>query len=194
MSTRIAQELISTPPRTWEELAIMWAENFAILKNATIADHILTTEHLVENTAVEIEIIHAELKADELMRGLHIRAHVEGIYSNASASDDFTVRYYINGTLLHEIARAAGNKTDTFWEAMFEITVLSEGITGTLIDSARLKDGQDSYAQAEIVPHAVDTTVELEMRITVQWDAAKAGNILRANQGHFEFIKGTIED
>lgn len=195
MSTKLGKDLVITPPETWDDLKIMWAENFAILSNAMIADHVITNTHLVENTTDETEVIHADLKPHDLVQGLHIRTHVEGIYSNDSAADDFTIRFYVDGTLLHTLNRVAGNVTDQFWEAQYELTVLTEGVTGSLIDSARFTDGVIGYAQAELNPHdPFDTTVELELRITIQWDNAKAGNTLKAQQGHFEFIKGTIED
>lgn len=194
MSTRIAQELIMTPPRDWDELARMWSENFGILKNANVVNQILVAGHVVAATTVITTLSQHTMQANKLVHGLCITILVSGIYSNASAAEDFTIDFCIDDTIIHAIDRVAGNVTDQYWNATFSLTFLTEGTSGTFISSAIFLDGTEMYTVGKVTPDSIDTTVAHRLNVSMQWDSDTSGNIFRSNQGMFAFMKGTEED
>ena len=146
-----------------------------------------TTTTTVTNTTTETQVYAYTFAANELHADERIRFTMDGVYSNASASDDFTIRFKVGGVTVHSIARSGGNVTDAGWEAVYKGTIRTDGASGTFVDFAKFLDGTNSYAVGETTTHSIDTTGTVLFEVTVQWDAAKAGNTFSCTQGDLAF-------
>ena len=96
-----------------------------------------TSTTTVVNTVTETQIYAYTFAADELHLDEQVLFEMNGVFSNASASDDFTVRFKVGGVTVHTINRAGGNVTNQGWEAQYKGTVRSVGASGTFVDFAK---------------------------------------------------------
>ena len=110
-----------------------------------------------------------------------------GAYSNASASDDFTIRFKIGGSEISSITRAGGNVTNQGWRGKFEGTIRTIGASGTFVHFAEFNDGGTHQLTADTDEHVIDTTGTILFEVTVQWDNAKAGNTFSCTQADLQF-------
>lgn len=156
--------------------------NAAVLSNGAI-----TSTATVSNTVTETTVYSRTFAADELVQYERIEFDISGAYSNASASDDFTINFKLGGSTFATVARAGGNVTDAGWIASARLSVRSTGASGTYVHWAEFDDGTTNYAVADITPHAIDTTTTNLFEVTVTWDAAKAGNTFSSTQGGLTF-------
>ena len=142
----------------------------------------------VSNTVTETTVFSYTFAAGELHADQRVVFLISGAYSNASASDDFTINFKLAGSTIATVSRAGGNVTDAGWFARFEITVRTEGASGTYVHWAAFNDGTTDYAIADITEHSIDTTGTNLFEVTVTWDNAKAGNTFSSTQGELTFI------
>jgi len=146
--------------------------------------NVKTSTTTVTNTTTETEIYTHTFPANSFNAAAVLRMDVLGAYTNASGSDDWTLRVKLNGTTIQTLNRAGGNKTDAGWDLTHSFTVRSIGASGTYVHHAMLIDDGDAYAESDIVVHAFDTTAANTMSVTVEWDKAKSGNVFNAMQGY----------
>ncbi len=139
------------------------------------------------NENIERTMYNYTLAPDEIHSFCMLIFEMSGAYSNASASDDFTVRFKIAGNTISTIIRSGGNVTDSGWKGVFEATVRTSGAVSTLVHFTSLHDGSNIQGDADTVGNVIDTTVALLFEVTVQWDTAKVGNTLSCTQGNLQF-------
>lgn len=191
MTTKIAQRIIETPPASFADMQRMWTENFAVLKDAAIADNVVVASRTVENTTTKTVFSAEDFAPGDFVFGLCILINVSGIYSNASAADDFTITFQMDDTIYHTFGRLAGNVTDQYWECQFEMTVQIEGTSGKIISAIKFLDGGSLFTESEVTPHSIDTTIAHTINVDVKWDNAKVGNVFIMTQGVYQFFKGS---
>lgn len=196
MTIRQSDGLNITAPRDWDELAVMWYENFAILRQAKIVNEVLLEDIIVDSDPAvdsnnEVVIFMTDLPPHFLHVGDMIKWVASGIYTNASASDDFTIRVYHGATLLHTIDRIGGNVTDEPGSAEYKFTIRDEGVNADMTDYLIVFDGANQYASSDL-SHIFDSTVASTMSMTFQWDNSKVGNVMRMTQGHIEYAQHSI--
>jgi hypothetical protein len=143
---------------------------------------------IVSQSRSEPEIFSRTSPANELHEDEIYRLHMLGAYSNASASDDFTIRIKLNGATIHTINRAGGNKTNAGFETITTMTIRTDGASGTYISSVSAIDDTNSYTASTVSTSAIDTTTTNTVSVTIQWDNAKAGNTFASTQGYIELI------
>lgn len=163
-------------------------DNFLALQSAVRVSSVIADTFTIENTAAEVDVFELVVDKHDLHAGEMVQMQFSGVYSNESSSDDFTVRLYINGALAHAIQRLGGNETDTGLILNYTGTIHSEGVAGELCDNTILFDNGASYAAADAVCHALDTTQDLIFKMTMQWDNAKVGNTATLQQGYIVSI------
>lgn len=146
-----------------------------------------TSTVTVQNTTTETTIYSYTFAANELHADQFIDFTLSGIYSNASSSDNWTIRFYVDGNLTHSISRSGGNVTNGGWRATYFGTVRTEGASGTFVDFAELLDVSGIYSVGETSTHSIDTTASFTFSATVQWDNAKAGNVFTSKIGRLAF-------
>lgn len=158
-------------------------DNFHALKTAILCVAQLEAPITIVNSAVETVIWHIEFGPNELHSSSGIITELLGAYSNASASDNFTLYVKLDGSLIHTIPRNDGNQTNVGLSLRYNVTIGAEGVSGELYDSAFVFDNGKTYSVAEALPHAFDTTVSHTLEISFKWDTAKVGNTMTFKQG-----------
>lgn len=146
-----------------------------------------TATSTVVNTATETAIYTYAFAANEIDLDQHIVAKISGVISNASAADDYTIRFKFNGATIHTLARVGGNVTNAGFRAIYELTARTIGASGTFVDFAQLQEASISFSSSDVATHAIDTTAINTFEITVQWAASKAGNTISCTQGNIAF-------
>ncbi len=136
-----------------------------------------TLETVYKDTMVVGELHHDE----------RFSLDITGAYSNASASDNFTVIFYFGGTAVDSVSRSGGNVTDSGWKGVFEISIRESGASGTFVHYLHFIDGTGIQALAHTPEHSIDTTVENIVEVKVRWDNAKVGNTFSLTQGDLQF-------
>lgn len=148
---------------------------------------IKTSRTTVQNTTTSTELYSHTIPANALHTGMLVEFFVAGLYSNDSASDDWTLYFKINGVTAHTLTRTAGNVTDEAWSGLWAGTVRTNGASGTYVDRAVLQDDGTFYTSAH-GPLAIDTTVAITASVELQWANAKAGNVFHCDQGYISFF------
>ena len=161
--------------------------NKAKRRNLVQSTNGITSTTTVENTASQTTLFTQQVLPDELDAEHTIKLNMSGFYSNATASDDFTIRFEFAGKT-YTIPRLAGNVTNQFWRMAIEITIRTSGVSGTAIGFVTFQDGNQQYASPDITTFIADTTVLNTLVASVQWDTAKVGNTFSLTQGHLEFL------
>ena len=158
------------------------------MRNAIVKSNgVKTTTTTVTNTAVETTIYSFNFPANALHADERIVFDTVGAYSNATASDDFTLRFKVGGVTIATVGRTGGNVTDQGWKAIFEGTIRSIGATGKFVHWSEYNDGVTNQIDADIVEHAIDTTIANLFEVTIQWTNAKAGNTFSCTQADLQF-------
>lgn len=163
-------------------------DNFQALKSALLNVALFDVPLTIVNTAVETEVWHIEFAANELHANSGLIIELLGAYSNASASDNFTLYIKIDNVLIHTILRNDGNQTNVGLSLRYNLTIGNEGVSGELYDSAFVFDNGKTYSVAEALPHVFDTTIAHTISISFKWDNAKVGNTMTFKQGFIQSI------
>lgn len=156
-------------------------------RNVMLSNDGVTTTINVTNTVVETVLFTQTFSANELDAGHSIKLNCFGRYTNATASDDFTLRYKL-GNNTYTLARIGGKQTDAAWKTEYIGTIRVASATGLVTQYANLIDFDTAYSTVDSGPVALDTTGDLTITLTVQWANAKLGNIFSLTQGYLESI------
>ncbi len=144
---------------------------------------------VVQNTTTETEIYSTTVKAGALSIDSLFKASIAGSYDTAAGSDTWTLRFKQDGVTLHSISRQdVGNVADAGWLCEYQGTIRTEGASGTAVGLIVLHDYMESIAVSDASTHSVDTTVAVVFSVTIQWGAAKTGNIFRRDHGLATFV------
>lgn len=165
-------------------LLFMQKKQYAVAMAAAVK----TSTTTVVNTATETQIYSYTFAADQLNTDQSIEFVMNGIVSNASGSDDYTIRFKVGGTTVHTISRSGGNVTDVGWDSIYTGTIRTSGASGTFVDYAKHTEGSLTYSVGESTGHSIDTTGTVLFEVTVEWGTAKAGNTFSCIQGRLLFL------
>jgi hypothetical protein len=160
-----------------------WVPLFPLVSGVIISDT------SVSNTTTETEIYTTTIAAEELTTGEPFELKVGGYYDTDTASDTWTLRVKINGTAVHSITRQSAKNASAFgWVSKWIATIRASGASGTFVDSSELVDDDTCAAYTDSSGHSIDTTSDLTLSMTIQWGAAKAGNVFVITQGCLSFF------
>ena len=155
-----------------------WVPLFGLSEGA------VTAQVVIANTVTETAIYAGTLSAEALHAGDMSILMLGGSYDTGAASDTWTMRIKLAGTTIHTLVRqSANNVTAAGWAFKFTTTIRTEGVSGTFVDLGVLSDDDTSLTVADAATHAIDTTIDNAITVTVQWGAAKAANVFRLDQG-----------
>ena len=170
------------------ELAIWLEENMrlirALMQTFASANSVVLERTHIGNSIVETTLFSTVLP-EYHMHDMHVmKLHINGFYDTGAAADTWTIRVKLGGTTLNAIARQSANNALSFgWDLQMMITTRSIGESGTVIDLATLIDDNTIKIHDDETIHAVDTTVDNLLEVTVQWGAAKVANDFHLDQG-----------
>lgn len=164
-----------------------WYTTNGARHSITTSAGIKTTNTTVTDTVTETTIYSYTFAASELHADEKIEFRITGLVTNASAADDYTIRFKVGGVTTHTVSRVGGNVTDQGWRCIYEGTIRTAGAGGTFVDYSSMEEGALSYQHGDSGTHAIDTTTTQTFEVTVQWANAKAGNIFICSQGSLIF-------
>jgi len=139
----------------------------------------------VTNTTVETTLWTGEMAANSLEVGNVFRFLADGIVSSASASDTVTVRVRVGGDVKMTLVSEAKQLNDDHWHLEANATQRTLGVSGSRAMHMDLVVGD--YATETIAIGTIDTTANMDVTITAQWNNAKAGNTISLYQGFMSY-------
>jgi hypothetical protein len=163
----------------------MYITNVGTQRAIDRTSDVITSTTTVSNTATETTIYTGTLGADDLKAGNVVKVRTNGVISNATASDDITINVYIGSTQVSTFNPAIGNVTEAHWDANFELTVRSVGVSGSIAFNG--VTDIDTSKQYDDSIETIDTTAAENLTVKVQWDNAKSDNSISIYQGYMEF-------
>jgi len=165
---------------------LYFSKRAGIRYGTVLANGVKTTTTTVTNTTTETDIFTQTWPANTFHADEVIEIVLSGTFTNASASDDFTVRVDVGG-IVHTFARAGGNETDAGWEIVARFIIRTIGATGTYVDFIKYtENGNTVYASAH-QEHTFNSTISNDFSVSVQWVNAKAGNTFSCTQGFVRY-------
>ena len=181
-------ELLEPPvPGTMEYVGDHWFLTNGSRKVIDMSDGIKLDTTTVVNDNTERLLYSYTLNGGSLHASERLFADVSGSYSNASASDNFSIYVKINGDIVHTITRSGGNVTNAGWKLGMEGTIRSLGVNGSFIDMITFNDGDSIYTEAFETLSPLNTAAEIIYEIFMQWDNAKTLNSFSCTQGTMSF-------
>lgn len=140
-----------------------------------------TSTTTVSNTVVETTIYTCPVPANALKVGNHLHIEVNGIITTATAADDITISVYVGDDLINSYNPAIGNIIAADWHIQLGVTIRTVGGTGTIASHGHVEINGNEDIVNEL--DSLDTTGANDIVVKVQWDNAKAGNIISLYQG-----------
>lgn len=147
------------------------------------SDVVLSTV-LVENTAVETEIWSVTVGANSMTAGKVFTFHANGLLNSSGVLDSVTIRIKVGGITRSTMVGLAKKSIDADWHIDSYATQRTIGVTGSRASHIHMHmDGVDSD---DIIIGAVDTTTNIDVAITAQWNNADVGNVFELHQAYLE--------
>lgn len=145
---------------------------------------LVTSTVTVTNTTTETSIYSGMLPANSLSLGDFSELILAGSYDTNSASDVWTVRIKFGGTTIHTLTRTSSNNvTAAGWHISMQGSVRTSGVSGTMADVVRVHDDDTVLTVSDAGTHTIDTTADIAVDITVQWNVATASTTFRLAHG-----------
>ena len=144
----------------------------------------------INNTIIETEFYCGEVNANSLNNGDVTKFLSTGRLSVASASDSVTLRFKVGGVTKQTFILTPKVVNDEIWDIHAQAITRTIGVLGQRATHIHFDVG----GQEEIFDGVgtLDTTSNMNLTITAQWNNAKTGNIFIINQGLMEFKKNEI--
>lgn len=162
-----------------------WITNVDTQRAIDRSDCVKMSTTTVANTTSETEIFNCSIAADSLAVGNLFKVIAVGVASNASAADILTIRVKVGGVTVITIVNSARNFTNDDLHINAIATQRTLGVTGSRAVHFDLSIGGDTSAVNGVA--TIDTTSNMDVSITAQWNNAKAGNTMSLYQGIMEF-------
>ena len=159
----------------------LYITNVALQRAISRSACVETSTTTVTNTTDETTIYTCPNAANSLKVGNHLHVECTGIITNATAADDITIKLYVGAALISTYNPAMGNVAGADWHADLDTTIRTAGASGTMASHGHVEIDGGEVATNEL--DSIDTTAANDITVTVQWDNAKAGNIISLYQG-----------
>lgn len=142
----------------------------------------------VTNTTDETVVAAFPFEANTLKAVSMLRFRGLGQVSTASAADAVTLRVYLDGVAIATTVMTARFVTDEPYDSGGFITIKTDGASGVAAVHIDTEVGLTS-SSTNNNNVSIDTTADLSLRLTAQWNNAKVGNIFRQDQGFIEILR-----
>lgn len=158
-----------------------------VRRSMVLGNSVRVTSDTVTNTTTETTIHTSAVAANELKAGKMYRVTLLGKTTTANASQFYTLRFKMGGTTLITVAMTAKAVTDDHFRSDAWITIRTIGASGTYAAHVEGFIGTEEVNAAPVTG-SVDTTVAEDITVTLQWDAANAGNVFTIMQAVLDVI------
>lgn len=148
-------------------------------------NNVLISSVTVVNTVTETELYCGEVIAGSVTAEEIMKVIASGTLSTDSAVDAVTLRFYIGETEKFNFTITPKNIDNEVWDLHGIATQRTIGVTGERASHLHF----NVAGEEEVVDGVgtLDTTSNMNLTITAQWNNAKAGNTITINQGFMEF-------
>ena len=139
----------------------------------------------VENTTTETTIWTGPMAADSLCAGNVFKFHANGIISSDSVGDLMTIRVKVGGVTKATLVGAAKKLDNDHFHIDAVATQRTIGSTGSRAIHIDMMIDEVEYTVTGVA--TIDTTANMDVTITAQWNNADAGDVLELYQGFMEY-------
>ena len=141
----------------------------------------------VENTTTETTIWTGTMNANSLCAGNVFKFHANGLISSDSAGDLITIRIYVGAseTPVATLVGAAKKLEDDHFHIDAVATQRTIGASGSRALHVDMTIDEVEYSLSAIA--TIDTTANMDVTITAQWNNADAGDVLELLQAFMEY-------
>ncbi len=139
----------------------------------------------VTNTVVETLLWTGDVPANSLEAGNVFKFYGVGIVSNVLPNDEITLRVKVGGVTKITLVNSGRTFSDDDFHIDAMATQRTLGASGSRAMHVDMSLGEDSSSLSTI--GNIDTTNNMDITITAQWNNAKAGNTLTFQQGFIEY-------
>ena len=148
-----------------------------------ITKDILLETITVENTTVETTVWTAGMAANSLSEGVAFKIHADGLINNGgpAAADEITLRIKVSGNTIVTLSPSTKTLTDEHWHLDANATQRTIGATGQRAIHLDLSIGDADTVNVTGVA-TVNTTLSMDVTITVEWASEDVANIFKLYQ------------
>ena len=139
----------------------------------------------VANTTTETTLWTNTQPANSLIAGNIFKVELLGKASNVGPTDDLTIRVKVGGVTKVTITNSARTFTDDDVHIKGVATQRTIGATGSRAQDFHLDIGGDTSSMQGV--GTIDTTADMSISITAQWNNAKTGNTITVYQAFMEY-------
>lgn len=143
---------------------------------------VVTSTTTVTNTTTETTVFTGAIPANAGKAGNVYDVKISGDISTGSSSDTATVRFKVGGNTIATITSPGKNLSSACWKIEAKGTLRTVGTSGSFAYLICMCIEDESSNTCGVLT-GVDTTTAENITVTVEWNTAKAGNILNTYQG-----------
>lgn len=140
---------------------------------------------IVENTTIETLLWTGKIPANSLSVGNLFKFSAMGKVSNVLPGDEITIRVKVHGITKVTLTNSGRTFSDDDFHIDAVATQRTLGISGSRAMHVDLTLGTDSSSIHAV--GTINTTVNMDITITAQWNVAKTGNTLSLYQAFMEY-------
>jgi hypothetical protein len=151
-------------------------------KNFTLTGPARTSNISVTNTITETAVFLEEIPENSVNIGTVFNLKLFGHYSS-NTTDNFTIRLKYGGTTILSLSSPTLAVTNVPISISATLTVRTLGSNGTLVSFLETSFNGTLQQNTTLSPVTIDTTVNNNLEITIEWSAADIDNSLTITQG-----------
>lgn len=165
----------------------LYFSNFVVRRTVAQSQDFIVTDINVFNNATETIIYSSHMGANYPVTPKTIKINLYGKYSTQSAVPTFTFRVKHNETnsTIATYSSTGKQVTNTPWHSSFVMTFRSVGQNASGVWFSQIDQDQISDDSIGIFS-GINTTVQNNIIVTLQWSAANPGNNWSLTQGYTE--------
>ena len=151
----------------------------------------LATVEVVDSD-VETTLFTAPMASNSLEAGNIFKIHCDGVMTNDSGAsgDEVVIRVRVGGVVKITLETNTREMTDEDWHLNANSTQRTIGATGSRAIHAHLSIGDPTSTGDEaslIGIETIDTTANMDVTVTAQWNTAETNNTIKLYQGYVEY-------
>lgn len=145
-----------------------------------------------EQSIVTDDIGSKTIAVADLVQGKYLDFCVIGLIStNATTTDDLTIRLYLNATLVGEVilANLPISQVDEPFELFGRLSLRANGVSGSVYLSGSIKTNISGFTSIVFVDGVtpVDLSAATVIDVKAIWDVANAANAVKTEQAYVKF-------
>jgi len=163
----------------------VYVTNVATQRAIDRTSDVLLETITVEDTTTETTLWTGVMPANSLCAGNVFKFHANGLISSDSAGDLITIRVKVGGVTKATLVGAAKKLDNDHFHIDAVATQRTIGSTGSRAIHIDMLIDETEYTVSDVA--TIDTTADMDVTITAQWNNEDAGDILELYQAFMEY-------